>query len=132
MGNSLVSILGGWSLYYPTTPRRSLSWRRQHTTGSLSFVTGYPSDLLLCSFNRETLLSSGPVKNKNRINKAETLNFLLTHIVVDRGHSLKLDQLSLFKLTTIAQRATDEINHSDVIIPHEVIETLAEEYLDSR
>ena len=72
------------------------------------------------------------MKNKNRINKAETLNFLLTHIVVDRGHSVKLDQQSLFKLTIIAQRAVDKINHSDVIIPHEVIETLAEEYLDSR
>ena len=72
------------------------------------------------------------MKTKNRINKAEALNFLLTHIVVGRGYSLKLDQLSLFKLASIAQRAADEINHSDVIIPHEVIETLAEEYLDSR
>ena len=100
--------------------------------GSFFFGAGYPSDLLFCSFNRETLLSSGLVKPKKRINKAEALNFLLTHIVADRGPSLKLDQLSLFKLTSIAQRAADEIHHSDVIIPHEVIETLAEEYLDSR
>ena len=72
------------------------------------------------------------MKTKERINKAEALSFLLTHIVVDRGHSLKLDQLSLFKLTSIAQRAADEINQSDAIIPHEVIETLAEEYLGSQ
>ena len=72
------------------------------------------------------------MKTKERINKAETLSFLLTHIVVDRGHSLKLEQLSLFKLTSIAQRAADEINEYNEIIPHEVIETLAEEYLDSR
>ena len=72
------------------------------------------------------------MKTKERINKAEALSFLLTHIVVDRSHSLKLDQLSLFRLTSIAQRAADEINKSNAIIPHEVIEILAEEYLDSQ
>ena len=72
------------------------------------------------------------MKRKERINKAEALNFLLSHIIVDRGHSLNLDQLALFKLTSIAQRAVDTINQSDEIIPHEIIETLADEYLRSQ
>ena len=72
------------------------------------------------------------MKRKERINKAEALNFLLSHIVVDRGHSLNLDRRGLFKLTSIAQRAADTINQSDEIIPHEIIETLADEYLRSQ
>ena len=68
---------------------------------------------------------------KERINKAEALNFLLSHIVVDLGNSLNMDQLCLFRLSTIAQQAADIINSSDESIPHEVIENLAEEYLKS-
>jgi len=71
------------------------------------------------------------VKAKERINKAEALNFLLSHIVVERGESLHLDQFGLFKLNNIAQRAVDAINLSNEVIPHEVIENLADEYLRS-
>ena len=69
---------------------------------------------------------------KERINKAEALDFLLSHIIVDRGHSLYLDQLSLFKLSTIAQQAAEVINQSSEEIPHEVIENLADGYLRAR
>ena len=69
---------------------------------------------------------------KERINKAEALDFLLSHIIVDRGHSLHLDQLSLFRLSTIAQQAAEAINRSSEAIPHEVIENLADGYLRSR
>ena len=69
------------------------------------------------------------MKNKERISKEEALNFLLVHIIVDRGHALNLDQIGLFKLTSIAQRAADSINKSPAAIPHEVIETLADEHL---
>ena len=57
---------------------------------------------------------------------------MLSHIIVDRGYSLTLDQQGLFKLTAVAQRAADTINQSDETIPHEVIENLADEYLSSR
>ena len=69
---------------------------------------------------------------KERISKAEALGFLLTHIIVERGTSLELDQLGLFELNSIAQRAIDEISESENIVPHEVIERLASEYLDSK
>ncbi len=69
---------------------------------------------------------------KERISKAEALSFLLTHIVVERGFALELDQLGLFKLNSVAQRAVDEISDTESIIPHEVIERLAAEYLDNK
>ena len=71
------------------------------------------------------------MKTKERINKAEALNFLLSHIIVERRESLVLDQFGLFKLNSIAQRAVDAINQSNEVIPHEVIENLADEYLRS-
>ena len=72
------------------------------------------------------------MKLKERTSRAEALTFMLSHIIVDRGHSLTLDQLSLFKLSAVAQRAADTINQSDETIPHEVIENLADEYLRSQ
>lgn len=69
------------------------------------------------------------MRTKERTSKADALNFLLTYIIVERGHSLELNQLSLFKLTSVAQKAADEINNSDDTIPHEIIEALAEEYI---
>ena len=71
------------------------------------------------------------MKTKERINKAEALNFLLSHIIVERRESLVLDQFGLFKLNSIAQRAVDAINQSNEVIPHEVIENLADKYLRS-
>lgn len=69
------------------------------------------------------------MRTRERISKADALNFLLTCMVVERGTTIELDQLTLFNLNSIAQQAADEINESDDIIPHEVIETLATEYL---
>lgn len=66
---------------------------------------------------------------KERITKEEALNFLLTHIVVERGETLTLDPLGLFNLTNLAQQAAMEINASEGIIPHEVIESLAAEHM---
>ena len=67
--------------------------------------------------------------SKERISKEEALSFLLTHIVVERGEAIQLDQLALFNLTNIAQRAVEEISESEGIIPHEVIEALAAEFM---
>ncbi len=68
---------------------------------------------------------------KERITKEEALNFLLTHIVVERGQTITLDQLTLFNLNNLARRAVDQISESEGIIPHEVIEALAAEFLES-
>lgn len=60
-----------------------------------------------------------------RISKDETLSFLLTYIVIERGCAISLDQLLLFRLTTLAQQAADRINSEEGVIPHEVIEEMA-------
>ena len=69
-------------------------------------------------------------QKKERISKEEALSFLLTYIVVEQNHHLVLDQLAPFNLTNLALRAVDEMTGSEGIIPHEVIESLAKEYLD--
>ena len=69
--------------------------------------------------------------HKERISKEEALNFLLTHIIVERGQSITLDQLTLFNLTNLAKEAVIQISVSDGIIPHEVIESLAAEFLEN-
>ena len=68
---------------------------------------------------------------KERISTAEALSFLLTYIVVDCGITLELNQLNLFTLSNLAQRASEDISNTGGIIPHELIEELAEEYLES-
>ena len=67
---------------------------------------------------------------KHRITREEALNFLLTHIVVERQIPITLDQVTLFKLSNLANTATEQISQTEGIIPHEVIETLAAEFLD--
>ena len=69
---------------------------------------------------------------KDRVSKEEALSFLLSYLVVERGVSIQLDPLHLFKLTSLAQEASDEIGRTEGVIPHEVIETLAENYLAQR
>jgi hypothetical protein len=60
--------------------------------------------------------------------KQEALSFLLTHIVVERGHNFELNQKSLFKLMTLAGEAEQLINDSEGVIPHEVLENLAADF----
>ena len=66
-----------------------------------------------------------------KISRAETLSFLLTYIVVEKGIELSLTQMTLFQLSTLAQEAADKINTEDDIIPHEVIEELAEPFIEA-
>lgn len=68
-------------------------------------------------------------QRKERISKEEALSFLLTYIVVERGQAITLDQLTLFNLTNLAKQAVHQISESDGIIPHEVIESLATEFI---
>ena len=69
---------------------------------------------------------------KERISKADALSFLLTYLIVEQGKSLELDQLHLFRMNSLAQRAADEINATDGAIPHEIIESIAAEYLSEQ
>ncbi|MCZ6502748.1 MAG: hypothetical protein O6945_09570 [Gammaproteobacteria bacterium] len=66
---------------------------------------------------------------KSKITKEETLSFLLTYLVVEKGQEMKIDQVTLFNLTNLAQQAADTINTEDGVIPHEVIEAIANEFL---
>ena len=50
---------------------------------------------------------------------------------MERGQSITLDQLTLFNLTNLAKEAVIQISVSDGIIPHEVIESLAAEFLEN-
>ena len=67
-----------------------------------------------------------------RITKEEALSFLLTHIVVEQGVSLGVDQLILFQLMNLAAQGTQLINGSDEVTPHEVLEELAADFLQNR
>ncbi|MBQ61216.1 MAG: hypothetical protein CMQ19_03980 [Gammaproteobacteria bacterium] len=69
---------------------------------------------------------------KPKITKDVALSFLLTYMVVDKGREMKIDQITLFEITNLAQQAADTINEEDDVIPHEVIEALANEYLQSK
>jgi len=66
---------------------------------------------------------------KSKITKEETLSFLLTYLVVEKGQEMIIDQVTLFNLTNLAQQAADTINTEDGVIPHEVIEAIANEFL---
>lgn len=69
---------------------------------------------------------------KPRFTRDKALSFLLTYIVIEQSKELKLDQLNLFTLSNLAQQAADIINSDDDVIPHEVIENLADDFLDNR
>jgi hypothetical protein len=66
---------------------------------------------------------------RERTSKADALSFLLTYLIVEQGRSIEVDQLHLFRLNSLAQRAADEINATEGAIPHEIIEAVAAEYL---
>ena len=67
----------------------------------------------------------------DRISKEEALSFLLTHLVVERQFPIRLDQSVLFEIMNFALRGTLEINGTDDVAPHEVLEALADEFLKS-
>ena len=67
--------------------------------------------------------------NKERLSKEEALSFLLAYIVVEQNEVITLDQMSLFRLTNLAQRAVTIIDAEEGHIPHEIIEQLAREFM---
>ena len=68
---------------------------------------------------------------KSRISKEEALAFLLTYLIVDRQQVFELNQLSLFNLTNLAAEAELKLSEEEGLIPHELIETLAEKFIET-
>lgn len=68
---------------------------------------------------------------KSRISKEEALAFLLSYLIVDRQLVFELNQLSLFTLTNLASEASLKLSQEEGLIPHELIETLAEQFIES-
>ena len=67
-----------------------------------------------------------------RIEKTEALSFLLTYLVVEQQMSFEMNQYNLFRLTTMAAEAELQINGQDGIIPHEIIESIAADFLNEQ
>jgi hypothetical protein len=63
-----------------------------------------------------------------RISKEEALSFLLTHLVIEKQQTIALNQMSLFKLMTMAAQGADRINKEEDAIPHEILQELAETF----
>ena len=68
---------------------------------------------------------------KSRISKEEALALLLTYLIVDRQQVFELNQLSLFNLTNLAAKAELKLSEEEGLIPHELIETLAEQFIET-
>ncbi len=64
-----------------------------------------------------------------RITTEEALSFLLTHIVVKCNHAIELTPLILLNLMNSAKIAEDRINREDGVIPHEVLEEIANDFI---
>lgn len=65
-----------------------------------------------------------------RLSKEEALSFLLTHIVVERGKSFEMNQLNLFTMMNMASEAESRVNREEGVIPHEVIESIAADFIE--
>lgn len=70
-------------------------------------------------------------QGKQRISKEEALAFLLTYLIVDRQLNFELNQLVLFNLTNLAAEASLKLSQEEGLIPHELIESLAEQFIES-
>jgi len=71
------------------------------------------------------------MRKSNRISKEQALSFLLTHLAVEKRLSFEINQLSLFNLMHLAATAEERINREEGIIPHEIIEELALEFMEN-
>ena len=64
------------------------------------------------------------------LSKEEVFAFLLTHVVVDRGYVFEMTPMSLFKLMNLASEAENRLQLEHGLIPHEVIEEIAEQFVE--
>lgn len=65
---------------------------------------------------------------RSRLSQQEALSFLLTHLVVERRVSFEMNQMTLFRLLSLASEAEEMVNREDGVIPHEIIEHVARQF----
>ncbi|MCB1646213.1 MAG: hypothetical protein KDI36_12205 [Pseudomonadales bacterium] len=70
------------------------------------------------------------MSRKERISREEAVSFLLTHIVVERGHTFEMNQLNLFHITNMATEAQQVLAREEEAIPHEVMEDIARRFIE--
>lgn len=64
-----------------------------------------------------------------RLTKEEALSFLLTHIVVEKDQPFEMNQSNLFTIMSLAAEAESRVNKEEGVIPHEVIEEIAADFI---
>lgn len=64
------------------------------------------------------------------LTREAALSFLLTHVVVEKAHSFEMNPATLFTLMNMAAEAETRISQQEGLIPHEVIEALAAQFLE--
>jgi len=67
--------------------------------------------------------------SKKQFSKNDALAFLLTYIVVDQARSLHLTPALLFSIMNLSEQAATTIQQNEHIIPHELVESMAGEFL---
>jgi hypothetical protein len=68
---------------------------------------------------------------KPRLTKEEVLTFLLTYLIVERQQTFTLNQMTLFNLSNVAAEVVNRLASEEGLIPHEVIETLADQFIET-
>ena len=68
---------------------------------------------------------------KSRLTKEKALSFLLTYVLVDRQQTFTMDQMTLFNLSNLAAEAESRLTKEEGLIPHEVIEALADQFIET-
>ncbi len=64
-----------------------------------------------------------------KLSKYDAMAYLLTRIMVDRAQPLNLTPALLFSAMNLSEQAVETIQQHKQIIPHELMESLTEEFL---
>ena len=64
-----------------------------------------------------------------KLSKYDAMAYLLTGIMVDRAQPLTLAPALLFSAMNLSEQAVETIQQHKQIIPHELMESLTEEFL---
>jgi len=64
-----------------------------------------------------------------KLSKYDAMAYLLTRIMVDRAQPLTLAPALLFSTMNLSEQAVETLQQHKQIIPHELMESLTEEFL---
>lgn len=67
---------------------------------------------------------------RRRLTREEALSFLLTHIVVEHQYTFEINASTLFRIMQLAAEAESRVNTEEGVIPHEVIEAIARDFIE--